>query len=115
MALLITASTRADLFAQELRARDPGIDLRLVPALGSLADIDYALVWNPPHGLLRTLANLKLIVSVGAGVDGILSDPQLPDVPLVRYVDPDLTARMVEYIVLNVLFHHRRMSEFREL
>jgi glyoxylate/hydroxypyruvate reductase A len=115
MAFLITASTRADLFAKEVRARDPGIDVRIAPALGRLSDIDYALVWNPPHGLLRTLPNLKLIISVGAGVDGILSDPELPDVPLVRYVDADLTGRMVEYVVLNVLFHHRRMSEFREL
>ena len=79
MALLITASTRADLFAQEVRARDPGIDVRIAPALGHLTDIDYALVWNPPHGLLRTLPSLKLIISVGAGVDGILSDPELPE------------------------------------
>jgi len=106
---------RANLFAEEARAQDPALDLRIAPELGCRADIDYTLAWNPPHGLLRTLPNLKLIVSVGAGVDGILSDPELPDVPIVRYVDPDLTRRMVEYVVLNVLYHHRRMSEFREL
>ena len=115
MAFLIVAGARADLFAAEVRARDGGLDLRIAPALGRLGDIDYALVWNPPHGLLRTLPNLKLIISVGAGVDGILSDPELPDLPIVRYVDADLTSRMVQYVVLNVLFHHRRMSEFREL
>jgi glyoxylate/hydroxypyruvate reductase A len=60
------------------------------------------------------LPNLELIVSVGAGVDHLLEDPTLPDVPIVRYVDPDLTARMVEYIALQVLFHQRRMSEFLE-
>jgi glyoxylate/hydroxypyruvate reductase len=115
MAFLIVASARANLFAASARAQNPELDLRIAPELGCGADIDYALVWNPPHGLLRTLPNLKLIVSVGAGVDGILSDPELPDVPIVRYVDPDLTQRMVEYVVLHVLYHHRRMSEFREL
>ncbi|HEU0062079.1 MAG TPA: glyoxylate/hydroxypyruvate reductase A [Hyphomicrobiaceae bacterium] len=115
MAFLIVASTRANLFAAEARTQNPELDLRVAPELGRPADIDYALVWNPPHGLLRTLPNLKLIVSVGAGVDGILSDPELPKVPIVRYVDPDLTRRMVEYVVLHVLYHHRRMSEFREL
>jgi glyoxylate/hydroxypyruvate reductase A len=115
MAFLIAASTRAHLFSRALRAQEPGLDLRVAPDLGSVTDIEYALVWNPPHGLLRTLPNLQLIVSVGAGVDGILSDLELPDVPIVRYVDPDLTGRMVEYIVLHVLYHHRRMSEFREL
>jgi glyoxylate/hydroxypyruvate reductase A len=115
MAFLIAADTRADLFASAVRAQAPGLDLRVAPDLGAIADIEYALVWNPTHGLLRRLPNLKLIISVGAGVDGILSDPELPEVPIVRYVDPDLTSRMVEYIVLNVLYHHRRMSEFREL
>jgi glyoxylate/hydroxypyruvate reductase len=52
---------------------------------------------------------------VGAGVDALVHDPTLPDVPLVRFVDPDLTGRMVAYIALQVLYHHRRMSEFREL
>src|SRR6185312_8322826 len=50
-----------------------------------------------------------------AGVDHLFSDPDLPDVPIVRFVDPDLTGRMVEYVALHVLYHHRRMSEFREL
>jgi glyoxylate/hydroxypyruvate reductase A len=34
---------------------------------------------------------------------------------MVRFVDPDLTGRMTEYVGLHVLYHHRRMSEFREL
>ena len=34
---------------------------------------------------------------------------------MVRFVDPDLTGRMTEYVALHVLYHHRRMSEFREL
>jgi glyoxylate/hydroxypyruvate reductase A len=115
MAFLIAASSRADLFAAAARAQAPDLDIRVAPDLGAPADIAYALAWNPPPGLLGSLPNLELIISVGAGVDGILSDPGLPDVPLVRYVDPDLTGRMVEYITLNVLYHHRRMSEFREL
>jgi glyoxylate/hydroxypyruvate reductase A len=44
----------------------------------------------------------------------VLADAQLPPVPLVRFVDPDLTGRMVSYVALNVLYHHRRMSEVRE-
>jgi glyoxylate/hydroxypyruvate reductase A len=98
-----------------LRALDPGLDLRIAPGIGRAGDIDTALVWQPPAGLLATLPNLGLIVSVGAGVDALMQDPTLPDVPLVRFADPDLTGRMAEYIALNVLYHHRRMSEFREL
>ena len=115
MALLIATRNRAELFAAAIRRLDPALDLRVAPDLGRVEDIDTALVWLPPPGLLKTLPKLELIVSVGAGVDALLDDPTLPDLPLVRYVDADLTGRMVEYITLHVLYHHRRMTEFREL
>jgi glyoxylate/hydroxypyruvate reductase len=115
MAFLVACSSRAERFAAEIRALDPCLDLRIAPDIGAAEEIDTALVWQPPAGLLATLPNLGLIVSVGAGVDALVQDPTLPDVPLVRFVDPDLTGRMTEYITLHVLYHHRRMSEYREL
>jgi glyoxylate/hydroxypyruvate reductase A len=115
MALLIACSSRAEEFAGLARKLDPGLDVRVAPDLGRREDIRYALAWQAPAGLLKTLPNLALIVSVGAGVDHLLSDPELPDVPMVRFVDPDLSGRMAEYVALHVLYHHRRMPEFREL
>src|SRR5262245_32566721 len=115
MALLIACSSRGDEFAAVARSLAPDLDLRVAPHVGNPADVHYVLAWWPQPGLLETLPNLRLIVSVGAGVDHLFSDPDLPDVPIIRFVDPDLTGRMVEYIALHVLYHHRRMSEFREL
>lgn len=115
MALLIACSSRADQFAGIVRRLDPALDVRVAPDVGRAEDIRYALAWQPPPGLLATLPNLQLIVSVGAGVDSLLEDATLPHVPMVRFVDPDLTGRMAEYVALHVLFHHRRMTEFREL
>ena len=115
MALLIACSSRAEQFAAEVLGLEPELEIRIAPDLGNVHDIDTALVWQPPGGLLRMLPGLKLIVSVGAGVDWLLADPTLPYVPLVRFVDPDLTGRMAEYVVLNVLHHHRRMTEYREM
>lgn len=115
MALLIACSSRAEQFAAHMRREAPDLDVRIAPDLGNVADIDAALCWLPPRGLLATLPNLKLIVSVGAGVDALLEDPALPQVPLVRFVDPDLTGRMAEYIALQVLYHQRRMTEYRAL
>src|SRR5262249_47188154 len=88
MAFLIACSSRAEQFAAEIRVLEPGLDLRIAPHIGRAEDIDTALVWQPPPGLLRTLPSLKLIVSVGAGVDALIQDPTLPDVPVVRFVDP---------------------------
>jgi glyoxylate/hydroxypyruvate reductase len=33
----------------------------------------------------------------------LVADPHLPDVPVLRMVDADLTIRMTEYVVLHVL------------
>lgn len=78
------------------------------------AEVEYAAVWRPDPGTLAALPNLKAIFNLGAGVDALMADRTLPDVPIVRIVDPDLTARMTEWVVMNVLMHHRRAAAFRD-
>jgi glyoxylate/hydroxypyruvate reductase A len=79
------------------------------------ADIDFAVVWYPPPGLLARLPSLKAILSLGAGVDHVVLDPGLPaGVPLVRLVDPALTEQMAEWVAMNVLRHHRLMPFYAE-
>ena len=115
MTLLFCSTTdRADDWLGELGARLPDLDVRVWPELGDPADIDMALVWKPPHGLLASLPNLKLIVSLGAGVESLLLDPTLPDVPLVRMVSEGLTVDMAGYVALQVLRWHRQLDENRE-
>src|SRR5690242_12781934 len=98
---------------QRFRALAPQHDIRVWPdAIGDPAGIRYACVWKPPAGLLAGFPNLKAIFSLGAGADDLLADPRLPDVPIVRIVDPDLTMRMTEYVVLHVLMYHRRQRLF---
>lgn len=75
--------------------------------------IDYAIVWKHPHGVLSRLPNLKAILSLGAGVDHILTDPDLPDVPVARVVAQNLTQHMTEYVAWRVLDHHRQGARYR--
>lgn len=77
------------------------------------AGVEYAVVWKPPQNLLAQLPDLKVVFSLGAGVDHVINDPTLPAVPLVRFVDPDLTGRMAEWVALQVLTHHRRALAYR--
>lgn len=87
----------------------------LMPAAGfDPADIHYAAVWKPVPGELAGFPNLKVIFNLGAGVDALIADKSLPDVPLVRVAVPDLTSRMTEYVVLHVLMHHRQELYLRQ-
>jgi glyoxylate/hydroxypyruvate reductase A len=78
------------------------------------AEVHYAAVWKPHPGELAALPNLRVIFNLGAGVDALMADRSLPDVPLVRVAVTDLTARMTEYVVLHVLMHHRQELYLRE-
>jgi len=110
MALLFLSS--ADSPAQwsaELGKLLPDLEIRIWPELGDPAEIEAALVWRPPPGLLASLPKLRLICSLGAGVDHLFTDPQLPaHVPVVRLVDPYMTAAMSEYVQFQVLRLHRQ-------
>jgi glyoxylate/hydroxypyruvate reductase len=79
------------------------------------AAIHYAIVWKPKPGLLAGLPNLKAIFNLGAGVDALLLDTSLPDVPICRIVNADLTARMTEYVVMNCLMHLRHVDHYRAM
>jgi glyoxylate/hydroxypyruvate reductase A len=78
------------------------------------AEVHYAAVWKPRPGELAAFPKLRVIFNLGAGVDALMADRSLPDVPLVRVAVPDLTGRMTEYVVLHVLMHHRQEPYLRE-
>jgi glyoxylate/hydroxypyruvate reductase len=77
------------------------------------ASIRYALSWRHPAGALKDLPNLRAIVSLGAGVDHLFADPALPDKPIVRVVDPDLTDRMSEWVLMHALVHLRQLRRYQ--
>ncbi|WP_342359809.1 glyoxylate/hydroxypyruvate reductase A [Terrarubrum flagellatum] len=76
------------------------------------ADIQYVACWKHPVQSLTNLPNLRVLFSLGAGVDHLFGDPGLPDAPIVRVVDPDLTSRMSEYVVLRCLMHLRQQRRY---
>jgi glyoxylate/hydroxypyruvate reductase A len=90
---------------------------RTIVALGGDYDpesIHYAVSWKHPAGSLSQLPNLRAIFSLGAGVDHLLNDPHLPDVPVTRVVDADLTARMSEYVVMHALMVLRQQRRYQK-
>ena len=113
MALLFRSTVdRAAPWVEALHAIDPTLDIRVWPDIGDPAEIDFALVWHPVKGDLKRYPNLKVIFSLGAGIEHIFADPELPKhIPVVRMVDRGLTAGMTEYVVFHTLRFHRRVPE----
>ena len=77
------------------------------------AEVRYIFVWKPKPEAFDGLTGLKAVLSLGAGVDALMKHPRLPDVPIVRFVDADLSQRMSDYVVAHVTMHHRLYTRFR--
>ena len=103
-----------DGWRRALAAAMPDETLWTWPDVPDLARVDVALVAKPPPGVVAQFPNLRLIASLWAGVDGLLADPAWPrHVPLTRLIDPQLTAAMVESVVMHVLSAHRLAPRYR--
>jgi glyoxylate/hydroxypyruvate reductase A len=115
MALLLTPLFgSAEVWRRAFAAEMPDLEVRVWPDVGDAADIEAAAIGVLPPGELRKLPNLRLIVSLFAGADELLSDPDLPDVPIARGGDPAGDAMMNETVLLHVLRHHRYMPAYLE-
>lgn len=95
---------------EKLQGLLPEVECRTWDDMGNLDDITIAVVWSPEAGVLKKMKNLKLIVSIGAGVDHITKDPNLPKgVPIIKTINKELRQRMVEYIVMHTIALHRKL------
>ncbi|HEY1383588.1 MAG TPA: glyoxylate/hydroxypyruvate reductase A [Dongiaceae bacterium] len=110
--LFAAAGERADSWSKAFAEVAPEIDFRPHQPGMDVSDIPYCLVWRAAPGLWPAMKSLKIIFGLGAGVERLLADPGLPrNVPLVRMVEPELTRGMVEYVLWQCLFHHRKVWE----
>jgi glyoxylate/hydroxypyruvate reductase A len=112
--LFLSSADKAAAWRDAMLAKFPDAGFDVWPdEIEDKAAYDYAIVWRPPVGELKTFPNLKAILSLGAGVDGILVDTELPEhLPIVRLVDRCLTEGMSEYVLYWTIHYHRKMDVY---
>ena len=98
----------ARLFAQKL----PDVPFHIWPDIGDAAAVRYLAAWQPPEDPLRTLPNLEVIFSTGAGVDQFDLSGVPAHIPVVRMIEPGIVESMVEYVTQAVLTVHRNYFDY---
>ncbi|MEJ2639001.1 MAG: glyoxylate/hydroxypyruvate reductase A [Desulfosarcinaceae bacterium] len=114
MPLLLAAPTlKPDAWLRAFKKRAPELEVRVWPEGGDPADIGFIAAWETPPGFFAQFPNLKCIASLGAGVDHLLADPELPEgVFITRVIDPSIARQMSEYLLLHVLRFSRHSRQF---
>ncbi|SMD44677.1 glyoxylate/hydroxypyruvate reductase A [Aquiflexum balticum DSM 16537] len=93
---------------------DKSIRVQVYPEISDKEAVEAVLLWQHPKGILNQFPNLKLICSMGAGVDHILSDQSIPShIPIVRIVDEKLTYSMTNYALMGILNYHRQIFRYQ--
>jgi glyoxylate/hydroxypyruvate reductase A len=101
---------------QLLKSQLPDYEIYVWPNVGDETQIDVLMTWKHPPGVLRRFCNTKLIISLGAGVDYLVGDPDISAaVPIVRLVATGLSVQMAEYVTLAVLLFQRRFLDYLDL
>lgn len=92
----------------------PSMPIYQYPHYPNKECIEYAVVWNHPNGELATYPNLKAVLNLGAGTDWLEADNNLPDVPIVRLLDPAVGIDMAHYVLYWVMHCHRGYEHYRQ-
>ena len=77
-------------------------------------DVKYAIIWNLPDETLSKLKNLKVIFSMGAGIDHILKLKSYnKKIPIVRIKDPKMAERIANYTLAQILNYQLNFKIFQ--
>mgnify|MGYP001415523918 CR=1 FL=1 len=91
----------------------PKTKIEVYPSIKEPEQITFAICWKPEKDALLQFPNLKVVQSIGAGVDQIFESQQLPDtVRVCRIIDSQLTQDLYEYVLAGLMSHIRDFPKF---
>jgi len=97
---------------QHLKQLSPDLNLQVWPEVERPERIDALICWRQQAGDLANYPGVKLIASLGAGVDHILCEPVLPDgVAVTRLLDASLAEQMNRYLLKAVAMQEQQSKQ----
>lgn len=111
--LLISRDRDMKPFRDALLNLDNNLDVDIWPAIKSKERVNFAVAWNQPKDQFTQFPNLKVISSLGAGVDHLLNDESIGEQVIVtRVVASNLTEQMCDYVTMSVLNMLRQTQNY---
>ena len=76
--------------------------------------IEYAIIWDLPDKIYQKLTNVRLLFSMGAGVDHILNMPSYNKIPIVRLKDLLMAERMSNHVISQILQYQLDLKTYKK-
>ncbi|MDT0649855.1 2-hydroxyacid dehydrogenase [Autumnicola edwardsiae] len=112
--LIVSPGRDPQPWLEALKNQHPGLNIYVYPEDHDKEEVEFALAWNHPRGLFKNYPNLKVVASMGAGVDHITSDKELPEnIKITRVIDQQLTTDMSDFVLALVMSHLRKLSSYK--
>ncbi|MBI6116075.1 2-hydroxyacid dehydrogenase [Salegentibacter maritimus] len=113
--LVISPGKDPEAWVKALKEQHPGLNIYVYPEDHDKEEVEFALTWKHPRGIFKNYPNLKVIASMGAGVDHITSDEELPEnIKITKVVDDRLEEDMGTFVLSLILAHQRNLLHYRE-
>lgn len=113
--MLLLDSTTKDLtpWIKAFKQHLPSHEVVTWEQVSDPSKIKMAVVWHHQRELFSKLPNLKLVASLGAGVDHIVHDPLLPKyMPVSRVISKHLSTPMSNYCIGAILHFHKQFDKY---
>lgn len=114
IAVIIT-DRNTDELCHLLRTQLPETHIQQWPNIESPKTVELAVLWNHPSGITNEMPHLKVVVSMGAGMDHIDQDKHIaPHIKRSRIVTPILQQNMAQYVLQHILADHRHAANYQQ-
>ena len=107
---LLSRSANLDFLRPMIVAANPSLDVVTWPDPRCL-DAEVAVCWDSPRGVYAQMPKLRLVHSIAAGVDNVVAEQDVRQLPVCRVVDPMLAEGMLQFVLWGVLHFHRKLDQ----
>ncbi|MCG2589544.1 2-hydroxyacid dehydrogenase [Rhodohalobacter sulfatireducens] len=116
MSILLVAKDRnLKPFKEALHKADRNLDIETWPNVDKPERVQFAVAWNQPKNVFDSYPNLKVISSLGAGVDHLLNDSTIPDhITFTKITEQSLVTQMIDYVYACVLSIMLKLDTYRD-
>lgn len=111
--VIVTPKKDVSSWVKSLKQQESDLKVEVYPEDTEREKTEFILTWSPPETIFKEFPNLKVLASMGAGVNHITKLPNIPkDLVITKVNDPLLRTDMATYVLTQCLSHLRRLPEY---